>query len=205
MVTTDNKSQTKTERDQQRRELILDAAQHHVVELGFHRTSMAMIAESSGLSVGQIYRYFENKEAIIAALVERMTNQRLQWMELEKGWLKPVEWNESSMAPARIADADRALLLEIQAEAARNPAIAEISYQAHLTLQAKAVSLLRKAFPEADDDYLKLIVELRATLIQGMMLRRYDARDMDQGKMTRFCMELLLSLLNDPLDAPQPH
>ncbi|WP_443018235.1 helix-turn-helix domain-containing protein [Sphingobium sp. TKS] len=37
------------------------------VKRGFHQTGMAQIASSSGIAVGQIYRDFANKEAIIAA------------------------------------------------------------------------------------------------------------------------------------------
>ncbi|MFP8967801.1 TetR/AcrR family transcriptional regulator [Pokkaliibacter sp. CJK22405] len=194
---TNDKSPTKEEKTEQRRLQILDAARLHVIEQGFHATSMAMVAKSSGLSVGQIYRYFENKEAIMGALVERITTRRLEWMDLSKSWLNPECADESSLAPARISDDDRAIMLEIQAEAARNPLIAEVSYQAHLRLEARAMSLLKTAYPEADEDYLRLISELRATLIQGMMLRRYDARDIDQNAMTRFCMKLLKRLLDE--------
>ena len=45
-----------------RREQILDAACDCVRRAGFHGASMAEIAQAAGVSVGQIYRYFENKE-----------------------------------------------------------------------------------------------------------------------------------------------
>ncbi len=44
-----------------RRQQILDAACDQVRQSGFHGASMADIARAAGLSVGQIYRYFENK------------------------------------------------------------------------------------------------------------------------------------------------
>src|ERR1700709_1094487 len=54
-----------------RRQQILEAACDCVRRAGFHGASMAEIAQAAGLSVGQIYRYFENKEAIVAAIVAR--------------------------------------------------------------------------------------------------------------------------------------
>lgn len=46
-----------------RRQQIVDAASACARRSGFHGASMAEIAQTAGLSVGQIYRYFENKEA----------------------------------------------------------------------------------------------------------------------------------------------
>ena len=68
-------------RDQTRRIGILDAASRCVVRHGFHGASMAEIAAEASLSVGQIYRYFPSKEAIVHALVERIVDNRLQWID----------------------------------------------------------------------------------------------------------------------------
>src|ERR1700751_4700643 len=67
-----------------RRQQILDAACECVRKAGFHGASMAEIAQAAGLSVGQIYRYFENKEAIIAAIVAQdLAAIREKFAELE--------------------------------------------------------------------------------------------------------------------------
>src|SRR3546814_7429913 len=57
------------------RERILCAAQKCFVEHGFHAASMASIAETAEMSAGLIYRYFENKNAIILAIVERRSEE----------------------------------------------------------------------------------------------------------------------------------
>lgn len=48
-----------------KRELIVHAALELVAEQGFHGAPMAMIAEKAGVGAGTIYRYFENKDALI--------------------------------------------------------------------------------------------------------------------------------------------
>src|SRR3546814_14599432 len=53
-----------------RRQHILATTRDLFVKRGFHQTGMAQIASSSGIAVGQIYRDFANKEAIIAAICE---------------------------------------------------------------------------------------------------------------------------------------
>ena len=48
---------------------LLDAAREVFAEKGFVNTRMADIAERGGMSMGGLYRYFENKESIFEALV----------------------------------------------------------------------------------------------------------------------------------------
>src|SRR3546814_21157826 len=63
-----------------RRQHILATTRDLFVKRGFHRTGMAQIASSSGIAVGQIYRDFANKEAIIAAICEA---DLAEWLEDE--------------------------------------------------------------------------------------------------------------------------
>ena len=57
------------DRAQARREQVLKAAAACFQRHGFHGASMAQISHEAGMSVGHIYHYFANKEAIIAAIV----------------------------------------------------------------------------------------------------------------------------------------
>ena len=64
--------QERTERlaEQHRREIV-DAAERLVKGNGLHQLKLCDIAKESGKSLGNLYNYFQNKEAIIEALVER--------------------------------------------------------------------------------------------------------------------------------------
>jgi len=53
---------------EQRRNLILDAARRVLIEKGYHNTSIADISKLAEISVGTVYRYFENKEEIFNAI-----------------------------------------------------------------------------------------------------------------------------------------
>lgn len=53
------------------REAILDAAERVFVRDGIQLAKMVDIAEATGVSVGTVYNYFESKESVFAALVER--------------------------------------------------------------------------------------------------------------------------------------
>ena len=60
------------------RRRILDAARGRFESIGYKRTSIAQIAREAGVAVGTVYRYFENKEAMLVAVL-RETNER--WLE----------------------------------------------------------------------------------------------------------------------------
>lgn len=50
---------------------ILEASAQVLVERGYAGTNTNLIAEQAGVSVGSLYQYFPNKEALVAALHER--------------------------------------------------------------------------------------------------------------------------------------
>lgn len=58
-----------------KRSAILNAALGLFVDLGFHGTAVPRIASVAGVSVGTIYRYFENKEAIVNELFRHCKQQ----------------------------------------------------------------------------------------------------------------------------------
>ena len=60
----------------QQRERILNAAKICFVENGLAHTTMRDIASKADMSLGNIYRYFKNKEALIEAFIEA-DNQEL--------------------------------------------------------------------------------------------------------------------------------
>lgn len=78
---TDNPKAQKTRRSpvgkrgQQRRDLILDTAADLLADGGVEAINTNVLAERAGISVGSVYQYFSNKEAILAALGERYMQQ----------------------------------------------------------------------------------------------------------------------------------
>ena len=116
-----------TPRAEAQRERILCAAQRCFIEYGFHAASMASIGETAQMSAGLMYRYFENKSAIVLAIIER---------ELQEGRSQIAQLRSSSELVAALLDVftrwqardpgamSVALFLEMSAEATRDPQIA---------------------------------------------------------------------------------
>lgn len=83
------------ERGQRRVEQILDAAEAVFTESGVDAASMQAIADRAESSVGSLYHFFPNKDAIVEAIgrryAERMRETNEQAMPLELAHLPPEE------------------------------------------------------------------------------------------------------------------
>lgn len=66
-----------SDRGQQTREAILEAALELFAERGFHGTAVPLVAEKARVGAGTIYRYFASKEALVNALYQREKQRML--------------------------------------------------------------------------------------------------------------------------------
>jgi len=62
--------------EEQVRNQILEAAAKRFTHYGYGKTTVAEIASDCGMSSGNLYRYFENKEAIARAAVEERLEEK---------------------------------------------------------------------------------------------------------------------------------
>ena len=74
-IPTDRRYLPKQERSRRKVETILDAATRILVREGYDKASTNRVAKAAGVNIGTLYRYFPNKEALVAALFERHIEQ----------------------------------------------------------------------------------------------------------------------------------
>lgn len=128
---------------------------------GIHRTSMQQIAAEAGMSVGSVYQYLPNKEAIIAeaTLAKDRATAQVLGEDPDLDQLRHVlgeTLRRTAVAPVEPV----ALNTEISAEASRNPAVAErLADQFEL-----ACDLLGDAFRRLDPELSEPEARLRAEL-----------------------------------------
>lgn len=112
-------------RAEAQRERILCAALKCFIEHGFHAASMANIAEAAQMSAGLMYRYFENKNAIVLAIVERQLEEKRAFIRRLQSIEQLVDMLVGKFdEPRDQGEFAVALMLEMSAEATRNPQIA---------------------------------------------------------------------------------
>jgi AcrR family transcriptional regulator len=186
-----------------RQQQILAAAARCARRSGFHGASMSDIAQAASMSVGQIYRYFENKEAIIAAIVDQdVQDMREKFAELET--------TGASLADAIIERADEslawnydperaALRLEVFAEAARNPRVAAMLQASDAEERAFRRDVLKRTgLADASDAELDARGEVLNMVFEGMLIRSVNNPGSDQAAIAEVLRSTLRHLLVNP-------
>lgn len=125
------KRMTQTERREETREAVVDAAARVFAKRGFHATSLDAIAEDAGFSRGAVYYNFADKEELFLELLDRRCAERAQ--DLREVFSDPDDPDdvEATSRQAQVAadhaldamtgDSEwRALYLEFLAHAARD-------------------------------------------------------------------------------------
>jgi AcrR family transcriptional regulator len=179
-----------------RRRQLLEAAADCFRRKGFHGTSIACISRSAKMSPGHIYHYFANKEAIVAAIVEREHNylsEMIQELERERdcddfvdALVRQVEATmERNLDPAHVG-----LMLEITAEAARNDKIAAMLRRSDQAVMERFAELMQKLsgkhLPCATSaPEIRARLETISTLMSGLALRSICNPALDRTRLTQ--------------------
>lgn len=138
---------SRIDRNEQRMILILQAALQCFVARGFHQTSMRDIAQAAGVSLGNLYNHFPGKEAIILAVAVAESEelapllQRLAASDGERAQV--LVFLQDFHALCRQPEW-ATLAVEVRAESARNPAVAEAFAANRRQLQATLAEALQQ-------------------------------------------------------------
>lgn len=194
-----NKAESRTQAQKDR---ILAAAQTCFVRSGFHAASMATIAETAGMSAGLIYRYFDNKSAIVLAIIER---------QLEVARTNIRQMRSSDDLAARIVDhcdedecgdetrMSTALFLEMSAEATRDPQIAEAVQRFDRMVRSEVEDWLSRSSDKGGYGLPKEVAPARALmlvcLIEGVKVRVAREPGLDQDKLRRALADMVSALV----------
>jgi AcrR family transcriptional regulator len=168
-------SQPQTDTVLDRPTQILDAAVVCFAKRGFHQTSMHDISAEAGISVGLIYRYFHNKEAVIAAMADRHKKQIQEILERARQAANLRESLET-LFTAHCGETEphvtAAFVVDLFAEASRNSCVAELVADVCETAMNGVTELIARS-PEAKGSDLspQQMAELIFAVSDGMLLR----------------------------------
>lgn len=184
-------------RDQVRRNQIVTAARACMVRHGFHAATMAEIATEAKMSVGQIYRYFPSKEAIVHAIVERIVDQRIEAIDaaVPPQELPAVLAKRFVAGMEDISRDDRILMLEVSVEATRNEAVAQIARDADHRVQTQAIKTLRAQFPDFSEKEAAATLDFFAALAEGTAQRHVKGLRCDERALTDLYQRVFRELL----------
>jgi len=162
---------------QDRHEQIMQAAMACFAKRGFHQASMHDISAEAGISVGLIYRYFENKEAVISAMADRHKQEIQEVFERARQAPTLLESLEILFTAHCCEEEPRllsAFVVDLYAEAARNPEVADLVRDVLETGMNGLIDLIARS-PENSTASHGLtpndLAELIFAVARGMLMR----------------------------------
>jgi AcrR family transcriptional regulator len=172
----------KTENPEETRSRILDAAESRFRTYGYGKTTMAEIASDVDMSAANLYRFFENKLDIGAALAQRCFAERNKLLQ--------AVVNDSSLSAAeRLEQFVLTLLRHTHGQFSSEPKMNELVE----TIITRRQDLVQS---KMNSDQ-QLVVEL---LRQGLQRGEFEIDDLDstaeavRNAIVKFCMPLFMCM-----------
>lgn len=169
------------------REQILSAAASCFRERGIKATKMQEIAKRAGISVGNFYNNFENKDAIIdefaqrevarlAREIDEIVNGRVSLEEQRRQFRESLR-KQLAVQRARVK-------IEILEEAARNSSMGEIVKRSDAQVRELIKKMHRsRSSAEVSDEEIEVMVEMDMALVDGMAFRLIAHPELDIERM----------------------
>lgn len=171
---------------EQQRNRILDAAEQCFIEHGFHAASMANIAETAQMSAGLIYRYFESKNAIILAIIDRQLEERranIATLHSDEDFLERVAELFDCWLRGDRKFINPTLFLEMSAESSRDPKISQALQAADRTSRSDFTEWLKRRSRSSGEAATEEDCCIRAFIlgcfIEGMAVRAVREPNID--------------------------
>lgn len=184
-------------RKEARRAQVLDAASKCFVSDGFHNAGMSSIAREAGMSVGHIYHYFENKDAIIAAIVERDMQSHIERFD-QFGLIPKENFVEKLIEEAgdgirmKTDVFNSALNLEILAECRRSPSISRLVREKDAEIRNRFSQIIQE---KTGLDDAPMRVEILFTLFGGLTERITRNPDLDPDDLLPYLQSAIHAIL----------
>jgi TetR/AcrR family transcriptional regulator, repressor for uid operon len=168
-----------------RQDQIIAAAVRAFVRHGFHAATMQQVAEEAGMSAGNLYRYFPSKEALVEGICARDQAERAAAFFAVASGGRGILTTLAVMLCDHLLAKPRekaTMIVEITAEAARNPRIAAMTLAMDAEVLCGLAELIEaaKAKGEAaaslDPAFAARVI---FTLVSGLLKRRALEPDFD--------------------------
>lgn len=180
---------------------ILDATAQVLVAEGFDKASTNRIARAAGVSVGSLYQYFPNKEALVAAVVDR-------WAEAEIALLADAM---VELAALPVRDGVPRFLKRMLESHARDPAMltAILQQTLHLGIERMAgieaqghalvAAWIRQRADEVDVDDPDATAQVLTTAVTAVAHARvFGTVTLDRDSLEQALTQMVLRILGVP-------
>lgn len=177
---------------------ILDAARICFERYGFHAASMARIADEADISVGHIYRYFPNKEAVVAAIVSQDLDEISRDIDKLSGAAEELADHILKTFEGSRSRQKTILKLEVMAESARNTKVfamtSAMDHRLCSRVQESIARALERQAPglQLPPEEMEVRISLIRILVEGLQIRAFQEGDALPPGLTKQVRALLI-------------
>ncbi|HWD41290.1 MAG TPA: TetR/AcrR family transcriptional regulator [Fimbriimonas sp.] len=199
LLSTDTRSKPLQERSARRIAHLLDAAASLIAESGYDALTMTAIAERAGASIGALYRWFPDKEAVAVALRSRYaTELQDHWGPFVSGaqGLSVTEFSDGLIdRMVEFCDARPAYLPLVSAPVkfVRDPA-------ARKKLRDAFVDAFQAFNPELSQEKASMMASVAIQVVKGLLALYGEAEPKARKSLTREFKKVLALYLADAVD-----
>jgi AcrR family transcriptional regulator len=182
---------------------VLEAAAAVIADVGYEAATMTEMAERAGASIGALYQYFPNKEAIARALRQQYGD------EIEARWT-PLAAQGSRLSIHQLVDRIFEVIIDLMEN---RPAYIPLmnapkNYKrdpaARIRLREHFAALFREKQPELTPEAAFRVANVAVQVVKGMNPLYADAKPAERVEVVREFKLLLTSYLSARLQAKSP-
>jgi AcrR family transcriptional regulator len=160
------------------RRRILDAAAEVAGERGYEGTSIALVSAKSGLPASSIYWHFENKDDLIAAVIERSFDVWLNALTIPDDETGPAVERITTLAAQTAKtlldspDFLRLGLMLVLEHRPEEPSARRMFLRVRATARARITAMVATLAPQADADTVDLLTTYAIAGADGLFIAK---------------------------------
>ncbi len=183
-------NRTTQNRDEKRDEII-SAAERLFIDAGYESTSIAALASAAGITKNTIYWYFDDKDAVLLAVLDRVVRQAASDYRAQP----PEQLADHLLWLVEVFERMDSLTTTVHARARVSPSVREWHEQFHAAGDALLLTEVRRhlsrqgAKPAPSDEALAAVPRIWSYAIEGMI-----AHDLTADERRALCQSLVKQL-----------
>lgn len=192
------------EKQEAKRRHIIDAAATCFAQKGFHATSTNEICIAAGMSPGNLFHYFPNKQALITAIAEEDRAdmvERFTRLAKEDNVMEAIEQLTRELLALYANPVYVRISLEVASEAIKNSDIGQLFLANEVLIKAQLTTLLERGKSKGQIDP-SLPTDIAATwliaLADGALGRALIDRDFQEETYAPVLMQMIRRFLAPP-------
>jgi AcrR family transcriptional regulator len=180
-------------------EAILEAAARILETQGLVACTTNAVAQKAGVSIGSLYQYFPNRDALTVALIERETAQLVQDVEaaaLGETALQRLTGMVQAAVAHQLRRPDLARVIDFEE---RRLPVDERHQRVATLIQTAVVEALSLPQVQPPIDALGVVAEDVLAIVRGMIDAAGERGELDAASLERRVMRAVLGYVGQPL------